>query len=242
MNKTLRRINDIFLILLTTLCGVLFYLDARYVFGSLDENSWTEFDYSFYTTISSNVSEEGAGIWRFFTMLASSKFIITLTSIMLIVIGILMIAKKVKSSKENWIDLLYVEGVTLLSSGLLCEVILKGIFKRPRPDVTALVGFHGFSFPSGHTACSVTFFWLLGDVLAHLVKKYERRHGEKKHMIILLRILLYIYRLIAIAISFAVGYSRIYLGAHYATDVFAGFLVGVIMYLISTKIYRRIIK
>ena len=75
-----------------------------------------------------------------------------------------------------------------------------------------------------------------------MAKKFERRHGEKKKTIILIRTLVYIYRVVALAIPFMVGYSRIYLGVHYATDVFGGFLVGTIMYLISTKIYRIIIK
>ncbi len=130
----------------------------------------------------------------------------------------------------------------LMTSGVLCELVLKNIFKRPRPNVLKLTNFSGFSFPSGHTACGVVLYWMLADVLSHLVKKYERRHGEKKKTIVLFKILVSIYRVVSLMIPFFIGYSRIYLGAHFATDVFAGFFLGIIMYLIFTKVYRIIIK
>lgn len=240
MNKTLKHVNDAILILITFISGFLFYADWKYVSGNLGEGAFTEFDYTFYRTL--NPNEEGAGVWRLFTNLASSKFTICVTVVALVVFGLLMILKKIKCSKENWIDLTITSLATLFTCGILGELILKNIFKRPRPDVLLLTKITGYSFPSNHTACAVVFYWMLGDVLSHLVKKFERRHGEQKKTVILLRILLYLYGIIALIIPLMVGYSRIYLGAHFATDVFGGFVYGIIMYLIFTKIYRIIIK
>jgi undecaprenyl-diphosphatase len=89
---------------------------------------------------------------------------------------------------------------------------LKIAFARARPDAwPALVKETTYSFPSGHATMSTVFFGGLVAVVYHL---YPGRGA----------------RVLAAGLAavcvVAVAVSRIYLGAHWATDTFAGVLVG----------------
>lgn len=97
-------------------------------------------------------------------------------------------------------------------AGELASLFFKNILARTRPAETV---FHisrvGYSFPSGHALLGTLFYGSLGFFLVHILhKKWQR---------------------VAVAISttciiFLIGFSRIYLGVHYATDVIGGWLLG----------------
>jgi len=98
--------------------------------------------------------------------------------------------------------------------GWLLETVLKISFHRTRPDLwPALVTEKTASFPSGHATMTTVFF---GGIVA-LVFHLSRARWA---------------RVVAVvfggAIVLAVGFSRIYLGAHWLTDVLAGYLVGLL--------------
>lgn len=100
---------------------------------------------------------------------------------------------------------------------------LKEIYERERPSLHRLVDIGGYSFPSGHAMISIGFFGLVLYFLLQLLKKTWLR------------------RLAAVLGSiyiFLVGYSRIYLGVHYPSDVLAGFLAGGSYLLICILLYR----
>ncbi len=91
---------------------------------------------------------------------------------------------------------------------------LKAMIKRPRPDILRLIPITGFSFPSGHTSCSMITYGLIIILIQHskLAKPY------KITLSILLGLLIPM-----------IGLSRIYLGVHYFTDVAAGLIYGSMM-------------
>jgi len=90
--------------------------------------------------------------------------------------------------------------------------ILKDFVMRVRPtEVAHVYQETGFSFPSGHAAVSVVFYGLLAYLWAQNVKSSKARHN------ILFGLIFFIVM---------IGFSRVYLGVHYPSDVLAGYGVG----------------
>jgi undecaprenyl-diphosphatase len=116
--------------------------------------------------------------------------------------------------------------------GEICiEQTLKFTFRRHRP--MAYFGYalpSSYSFPSGHALGSLVFV----ATLAMLVSPRIRSHAGK--------VLLWTAAVLLIA---AIGFSRIYLGVHYPTDVIGGYaaaLVWVLALAIGNHVRGRRIK
>ena len=106
--------------------------------------------------------------------------------------------------------------IALTSTALL--FLLKSVFERTRPLDPVIEKVSGFSYPSGHTFSSFTFFGLL--IYATWQKDMSK---EVKWA---LSILFFI-------AAFLVGVSRVYLHVHFASDVVAAFCLSMIWLLIS---------
>ncbi len=114
--------------------------------------------------------------------------------------------------------------LALTVSVAACQAVvalIKHLVARGRPPGDdALVHAGGYSFPSAHSATSVAFYGVLGLIAAH-----ELRGGLTRRSAIAA----------AGLVCAAVGVSRVYLGAHYPTDVLAGWLVGCVIALGSWR-------
>ena len=110
----------------------------------------------------------------------------------------------------------------LLNSGL------KTAFGRDRPPFRdPIIDEQSHSFPSGHSMGSVIAFGLLAYFL--LLALSDRR--ERIAVV-----------LVAGSLALLIGFSRIYLGAHYFSDVVGGFAVGgawLSVCISSTEVARR---
>ena len=139
------------------------------------------------------------------------------SSVCIVGLNILIIIFFYKNKSINVFDL---TGLMIISTVL--NNLIKLIIKRPRPEYITIVE-KTFSYPSGHTMASVTFYLLL----TYFVYK---SHLQKKYKYLLISFFVFLTLLILI--------SRIYLGAHYFTDVFGGALLSFII-LISYILYRE---
>lgn len=98
------------------------------------------------------------------------------------------------------------------AGGQALNATLKHVFARERPDATLhLVEVRSPSFPSGHSMAASIFYLTNGALLARTTKRRRER---------------YYLMGCALLLTFAVGFSRVYLGVHYPTDVLAGWCAG----------------
>lgn len=105
--------------------------------------------------------------------------------------------------------------LTLLAGAVI--YVLKIAVDRPRPteDLVTIIEHAQFqSFPSGHVTFYVVFFGFLTFLMYRLSWVFNWLRWSVG--------------LISLALIFSVPFSRMYLGAHWFTDVLAGFLVGLL--------------
>jgi len=100
--------------------------------------------------------------------------------------------------------------VTVISSTIF-NIALKHIFARSRPDILRLISETGYSFPSGHAMNNAALY----TMLILLIWRYTQNTSLK-----------IILSSICVALTVLIGYSRVYLGVHYAGDVLGGWLFG----------------
>ena len=139
------------------------------------------------------------------------------SSIFMIFLVILLMLIFIKNKRIKGFD---IAGVMIIST--LLNNAIKLIIKRPRPEYITVVE-KTFSYPSGHTMASASLYLLLSYFI-------YKSNLDKKYKILLISFLMILTLLIII--------SRIYLGAHYFSDVFGGLLLSLII-LICYVIYRE---
>lgn len=105
--------------------------------------------------------------------------------------------------------------ITLIVSILGGEVFvwaIKNIFERPRPSlVNALLPESGYSFPSGHAFVAISFYGLLSCFFYRKIRN---------------RFLKFLAVFLGVILILAIGFSRIYLGVHWPSDVLASYVLG----------------
>lgn len=110
--------------------------------------------------------------------------------------------------------------------GVLLSLALKGLFDRPRPSVVPHLSIvMTTSFPSGHSMLSATVYLTLGALLARVESGWKTK----------------IYFLVtSLILTFLVGFSRVYMGVHYPTDVLAGWTAGLCWALLCWGVARAL--
>ncbi|HOV43556.1 MAG TPA: phosphatase PAP2 family protein [Syntrophothermus lipocalidus] len=101
--------------------------------------------------------------------------------------------------------------VLVLAGAGMTNEVLKNVFHRIRPELAPLVPAPGYSFPSGHAMMSTAFY----GFLAYLVFRHSSSPVTR-----------WAFSCLAALLVLAIGFSRVYLGVHYPSDVLAGFAAG----------------
>lgn len=160
----------------------------------------TGFDEEVFSFLRNYVTETNSQLMLIVTFLGTHSFLIPA--------NLCLIAYFLFIKKHRWYSI-KVPAIALSSLGLMFG--LKHFFGRPRPDVPLLFRAEGLSFPSGHALFSITFYGLL----IYIVYKNVENKLIRWMLISFLAVLIIV-----------IGFSRVYLRVHYASDVIAGFCVG----------------
>lgn len=169
-------------------------------------------DMLIFDKIKPSVSTVNNKIMLFITFLGKHQFLIPAN---LILIFYFLLVKR-----QNWFS---IRVITIAISSLVLMLLLKQLFQRKRPLSPLLKAARGLSFPSGHAIMAVTFYGLLIYILQHSIS---------------IDWLSWFLTILVIMLILLIGFSRVYLRVHYASDVAAGFIIGLLWLLISLAVLK----
>jgi undecaprenyl-diphosphatase len=115
--------------------------------------------------------------------------------------------------------------VIVASGGIGLNIWLKNVFARVRPALwERIVDAGNYSFPSGHAMVSLVVYGFIGYLLIANFRSWSS-------------VILFFTALLILAI----GFSRLYLGVHWPTDIIAGYAAGLV-WLISCILSLEILQ
>lgn len=101
--------------------------------------------------------------------------------------------------------------------------VIKFTYRRVRPSGALHLHILTYSFPSGHATTSAAVFPVVAYILA-------REHILSKRSAVAL----------AVTGPFLIGFSRLYIDVHWATDVLGGWAAGLVVAALSVSVYERL--
>lgn len=114
----------------------------------------------------------------------------------------------------------------MIYGGMLLNVWLKAVFQRARPHFDdPLLVIDSYSFPSGHTMAATVFYGALAAIIFTRVTDWRWR------CVIIFG---------ATFMIALVGFTRIYLGVHYLSDVAAAMIEGAAWLTISLTAFQTV--
>ncbi len=177
------------------------------------ENEQLTLDMLVYRLVILNLrSEPLTVIMKVITNLSSAYVLIAIT------IGTLIFVKNKK------VGLCVASNLVITT---LLNQLLKYIIQRPRPEGYRLIAESGYSFPSGHSMVSMAFYGLIIYLIWKMVKNKKIKYISCGVLGLLIPM---------------IGFSRIYLGVHYASDVIGGFAISIVYLLLFTNIARTVLQ
>ncbi|MEG0865213.1 MAG: diacylglycerol kinase [Clostridia bacterium] len=180
---------------------------------ALNLNNASAVDSAVYRAVSKLYSSPATGLFIGFSQMAGP--------VVLLIISLALVFLLPKNQYR----------IPLLINLCLCMLLnlgLKHLFLRERPvDVVRLITETGYSFPSGHAMMGTCFYGFLIYLLWQLC-----------HRKVLRNLLTAFLSLIIVLICT----SRIYLGVHFFTDVFAGMCISVCYLIVFTSLVDRFFK
>jgi membrane-associated phospholipid phosphatase len=159
------------------------------------------FDYFLSTSLHDHSNVNATSIFQLISSLGDASTLATVSSLSIIALV----------TARHW-RLVCLWMITLPGAGLLNQC-LKNIFQRQRPQwPNPWIAEPGWSFPSGHSMCSLVIYGMLTYSICLLVTNRLVRFSSI---------------LFTVSLVMAIGFSRVYLGAHYFSDVMAGYFAAI---------------
>ena len=185
--------------------GLLAAVGCLWLFGSvaedlLNNDPLVRFDEVVATTLHNLATPALTTFFVVITALGSLETIALLGLLVAIIYGL----------RQRW---LYVATwLAVLAGGEVLNQMLKAVFARPRPYfVDPLLPESGYSFPSGHAMESLVVYGMLAYFAVLALSSWKARTAVVFGTALLVVL---------------IGFSRMYLGVHYFSDVVAGFAAG----------------
>lgn len=188
--------------------GLIISLTALWLFGGVTEDvinhdPLTQFDLALLDWFHQHDTPAGLRIFATISWLGSAIVMVTLA---------VLVAVRLAWCGRG---LLFVGWVAALAGGDILDIALKHTIQRPRPIYAASFIFGtSYSFPSGHAMESLVGY----GMLAYFLVVFWATRQRSQVTIIAASIIL-------IA---AIGFSRLYLGVHYLSDVIGGYAGGIL--------------
>jgi undecaprenyl-diphosphatase len=185
--------------------GLLAAGGSLWLFGGLVEDLLTgdpivRFDRALDDYLHSHATPHLTAFFLVVTALGSTVAMVLLG----VVVAVLLAWRRLWTLLWTWI--------AAVAGSALIDWLLKGIFQRPRPHFAhPLVVETSYSFPSGHAMESFVAY----GMLAYLAVLWLRRWETRVAVICGAALLVVL-----------IGFSRMYLGVHYFSDVIAGYAAG----------------
>lgn len=189
------------------LIGVLMFLVGSLMFAALAYNVWTkgpllQWDVPLTTELHSEAVKEPP---RIIELLIFGFFVgKELVQVIAIILALYFLHKRF------WRELAML--LVGLGGGAIIWYFLIGIFNRARPEAQIGIVVTEPSFPSGHVITAVLAYGLLAYLF---VPKMPSLFW--KWVVVIAAILTMLY----------IGFSRLFLGGHYLTDLLAGYALGI---------------
>jgi membrane-associated phospholipid phosphatase len=187
------------------LAGLAVCFGAVFAFGSvaeeiLEPEDWAAFDRALAVALNRHATPLGVDVLGAITLLGD-KWLIAAVAV---AGGLGLALRRRRVLLAGWL--------ASLAGGALLNLALKAAFRRARPEFDApLATALGWSFPSGHAMGAMVAYGMVSYLLV-------LRFGRAPAPFIVAA---------GSALVLAVGFSRIYLGVHYFSDVVGGYLSGI---------------
>jgi undecaprenyl-diphosphatase len=185
--------------------GLVLSLGALWLFAGISEDvihhdPLTQFDLTVADVLHRHSSPVLIQLAKIISLLGSPGFVAAWT----LVVCVVLLKQRQRVLLVGWIG--------ALAGGGLLDLGLKLAFRRPRPTWEApyLVE-HGWSFPSGHAMGSLVAYGMLAYILV--------LHGRAARTAVIIG---------AVVLVLAIGFTRLFLGVHFFSDVIAGYAAGTV--------------
>ena len=205
-------------ITLGLLIAITLFLLTVFIFWRITDEIVLEkegtFDDSVFKMLSNYTNPATTHLMLLFTFFGSTKFLLP---------AYILLAGFFLFYKRNRWQSISVAAVGISSIGLL--FLLKNIFQRHRPLEPLTKNVIGYSYPSGHSFSSFTFFGLLTYIIWQTnIPTFWK----------------WFLSVVFILLAACIAISRVYLHVHFASDVAAGFCLSIIWLSISLWILKKI--
>jgi undecaprenyl-diphosphatase len=157
------------------------------------------FDVAFATALQDRASPHWRGLFRIVTWFGSTELLLVLSTL----IAVVLLRRRRHVLATGWI--------VGQAGGALLMITLKNVFERTRPAAAQMFAVTGWSFPSGHAMSTFVFCGLGAYFLL--------RSGRSWTTIAIVTT-------VALTWCVVMGFTRLYLGVHYVSDVVAGLIAA----------------